>query len=155
MIIAFSPCTHLAASGARWMKNKRKEGKLKQAYDFFMLFVRNKCMRIAIENPIEIISYFYKKPDQIVQPWMFGDSYQKSTCLWLKNLPLLIPTDIVDHGEIVTFSSGKTMPAWYNMSPDEERSELRSTTFPGIAKAMAEQWGPLSEIPVRKNGFIY
>lgn len=91
-----------------------------------------------------IMSRLYRKPDQIIHPWMFGDSYSKSTCLWLNNIPKLKPTNIVDKGEFITHKSGKKMPKWYSdafkLSP-EERAKVRSKTFPGIAKAMAEQWG--------------
>lgn len=143
LIIAFPPCTHLAASGARWFEEKRKDGRQQQGIDFFMMFANANCSRIAIENPVGIMSKIYRKPDQIIQPYYFGDSYSKKTCLWLKNLPRLIPTDIVDPGEFITFQSGKRMSKWmaeaYKLSP-EERSKQRSKTFPGIAKAMAEQW---------------
>ena len=138
LIIAFPPCTHLAVSGAKHFEQKRKDGRQQQGIDFFNLFTNLKCGKVAIENPIGIMSNIYKKPDQIIQPWQFGDSYQKSTCLWLKGLPKLIPTKIVDKGEIITFASGKKLPKWYS---DNKTSKVRSKTFPGIAKAMAEQWG--------------
>lgn len=144
MIIAFPPCTHLAVSGAAWFKKKREDGRQQQGIDFFMLFAESSCPRIAIENPVGIMSSMWRKPDQIIQPFMFGDSFSKKTCLWLKGLPLLTPTKVVDRGETVTFSSGCSMPKWYADAwklPSKERSKLRSKTFDGIADAMASQWG--------------
>jgi site-specific DNA-cytosine methylase len=142
MIIAFPPCTHLAVSGARWFKDKKEEQE--QAIFFFMMIANRDCPRIAIENPVGIMSTQWRKPDQIIQPWMFGDPFQKTTCLWLKGLPKLQSTDIVDKGEMYVAKSGKTMPKWYadafRLSADE-RSKLRSRTFQGIADAIAEQWG--------------
>ena len=133
MIIAFPPCTHLASSGARWFPEKRADGRQQQAIDFFMLFAYTNCRHIAIENPVGIMSTLYRKPDQIIQPWQFGHGETKATCLWLKGLPLLQPTNIVD---------GRT-PRIHHMPPSPERARLRAKTFPGIARAMAEQWaGP-------------
>lgn len=140
MIIAFPPCTHLAVSGARHFEQKRKDGRQQQGIDFFMQFVNTDCPRIAIENPVGIMSTIYRKPDQIIHPYMFGDAASKATCLWLKGLPPLVPTNIVDKGEVVTFSSGKRMQKWINVAKGSNRGKLRSKTFPAIAKAMAEQW---------------
>ena len=150
MIIAFPPCTHLAVSGARHFEQKRKDGRQQQGIDFFMKFVNADCPRIAIENPIGIMSSKYRKPDQIIQPWMFGDKFTKSTCLWLKGLPKLEPTNIVEKGEFIEWTCKKTgkkkrQAKWFfealkNAKTNEERSITRSKTFPGIAKAMAEQW---------------
>lgn len=141
MIVAFPPCTHLAISGAKWFKEKRLDGRQQQGIDFFMLFAENKCPRTAIENPVGIMSGIYRKPDQIIQPYQFGDSFSKKTCLWLKGLPKLVPTDVVSPGDRITYASGKSLPKWYaNLSP-KDRAELRSKTFPGISKAMARQWG--------------
>ena len=146
MILAFPPCTHLATSGARWFDQKRKDGRQKQGIDFFMLFANVKCPRVAIENPVGIMSSVWRKPDQIIQPYEYGDPVCKRTCLWLRNLPPLVPTDIVDRGEQVKFPSGRSMSKWhsdtFNLRP-KERAKARSKTFPGIAKAMAEQWGVL------------
>lgn len=146
MIIAFPPCTHLACSGARWFKQKQADGRQQQGIDFFMEFTRANSDRIAIENPVGIMSSHYRKPDQIIQPWQFGDEAQKTTCLWLKGLPELVPTNVVGKGEFVVSDSGNKMPKWYsdawNLSP-EERSKVRSKTFDGIADAMANQWGKL------------
>ena len=149
MMIAFPPCTHLAVSGARHFAQKIADGRQQQGIDFFMNLVNAPIDRIAIENPIGIMSSKYRKPDQIIQPWQFGDKAQKSTCLWLKNLKKLEPTDIVDKGEFIEFISKKGVkkrqPKWYfdalnKAKTPQERSTLRSKTFPGIAKAMAIQW---------------
>lgn len=148
MIIAFPPCTHLAVSGARYFAEKRKDGRQQQAIDFFMAIANSPCRKIAIENPVGIMSSQWRKPDQIIQPYEYGHPESKKTCLWLKGLPKLKPTEIVEQGERVTFASGKSMPKWYADAwklPKEERSKLRSKTFPGIAKAMAEQWGVMEE----------
>ena len=131
LIIAFPPCTHLAVSGARYFEQKRKDGRQQQGIDFFMEFAKADCEKIAIENPIGIMSTHYRKPDQIIQPWMFGHGETKATCLWLKNLPKLEPTNIVD---------GREQRIW-KMPPGPERAKERSKTFPGIARAFADQWG--------------
>lgn len=148
MIIAFPPCTHLAVSGAAWFAEKRKDGRQQQGIDFFMLFANADCPRVAIENPVGIMSSLWRKPNQIIQPYMFGDEASKSTCLWLKGLPKLVPTKIVGKGEQIKYKSGKSMPKWYadafKLSP-KERAKVRSQTFPGIADAMADQWGNLSK----------
>ena len=144
LIIAFPPCTHLASSGAAWFAEKRKDGRQQEGIDFFHLFTELLTPKVAIENPIGVMSSYYRKPDQIIQPHYFGDPYRKSTCLWLKGLPKLKPTNMVDMGEQITYKSGTTMPKWYADAwklPPAERSRVRSKTFPGIAKAMAEQWG--------------
>lgn len=144
MIIAFPPCTDLASSGAAWFAQKRADGRQQAAIEFFMLFANHPCKKIAIENPVGIMSTVWRKPDQIIHPWQFGDAVEKSTCLWLKGVNKLLPTSIVGRGDFVTFASGKTMPKWYadawRLKP-HERAKLRSKTFPGIAKAMAKQWG--------------
>lgn len=166
MIIAFPPCTHLCVSGAKHFVKKREDGRQKEAIEFFGMFLKSKCKYVAIENPIGIISgeyisnYFPElskefnlplKPSCVIQPWQFGDKAQKSTCLWLKNLPVLKPTKIVEKGEFYITPTGKKMVAWMCDPVDEngkklaygsdEIKKLRSKTFPGIAKAMAEQWG--------------
>ena len=150
MMIAFPPCTHLAVSGARHFGEKKKDGRQKAGIDFFMEMINAPISKIAVENPVGIMSTIYRKPDQIIHPYYFGDSYSKSTCLWLKGLPklkhvrkedsLLFPEEVshVDKGEFVTFSSGKRMAKWYNNASGN--GHIRSKTFPGIAKAMAEQW---------------
>ena len=131
MIIAFPPCTDLAVSGARWFPQKRADGRQQRSIEFFLRFVTADCKKIAIENPIGIMSSEYRKPDQIIQPWQFGHGETKATCLWLQGLPKLVPTDIVE---------GRAHRVW-RMPPGPDRAKLRSKTFPGIAKAMAEQWG--------------
>lgn len=143
LIIAFPPCTNLCNAGLNWFTRGYKPIKLqREAIAFFYKFVMADCDKIAIENPIGIMSTCYKKPSQIIQPYWFGENAQKSTCLWLKNLPLLKPTNIVDKGEMITYESGRTMAKWYNEARNNpERSKIRSKTFIGIAKAMAEQWG--------------
>ena len=138
MIIAFPPCTHLAVSGAAWFEQKRKDGRQPEAIDFFMMFANADCERIAIENPVGIMSRIYKKPSQIVQPYEYGHMEQKRTCLWLKGLPLLRPTNNV-YDEMVKLPKNKRERLHY-LPPSPERAKLRSKTFPGIAKAMAEQW---------------
>ena len=139
LMIAFPPCTHLAVSGARHFEEKRKDGRQQQGIDLFMAMITASVPRIAVENPVGIMSSVYRKPDCIIQPWQFGDPYQKTTCLWLKNLPPLFPTQIVDKGEFVTFRSGRRMSKWFATSFGD--GNKRSKTFPGIANAMAEQWG--------------
>lgn len=142
LIVAFPPCTHLSSSGALFWPEKKKDGRQQEGIDFFLSFIRCKCYRLAIENPIGIMSSIYRKPNQIIQPWMFGDPFTKTTCLWLRGLPKLVPTKIVDKGDKIYFPSGKSMYSWYAKLPSSsDRSELRSKTFPGIAKAMATQWG--------------
>lgn len=129
LMIAHPPCTHLAVSGARWFKQRQKEQK--EAIEFFMSLVNAPIDKICIENPISIMSTKYRKPDQIVQPWMFGHGETKSTCLWLKNLPKLIPTKIV---------SGREGRVWKE-PPSKNRWKKRSRTYTGIAEAMGKQWG--------------
>ena len=128
MMIAFPPCTHLCVSGARWFSEKQKEQK--EAIKFFMNLANADIPKIAIENPIGIMSTRWRKPDQIIQPWQFGHGETKATCLWLKNLPLLKPTDIV----------GGREARIHKMPPSEDRGKLRSITYKGIADAMADQW---------------
>ena len=144
MVIAFPPCTHLAVSGAAWFEQKRRDGRQDMGVGFFKAFTALDHVRhVAIENPVGIMSRLYRKPDQIIQPWMFGDPYEKKTCLWLKGLPKLEPTDVVEP-EPRKQTGGTTMPQWYADAwslPPHERAMLRSKTFPGIAKAMAQQWG--------------
>lgn len=149
MVIAFPPCTNLAVSGAAWFEEKRADGRQRASIEFFMKFANCRCPRVAIENPIGIMSRYYRKPDQIIQPYFFGDHARKSTCLWLKGLPRLVPTNIVDMGEIT--KDGQSVGASANYARDENgkilawndprTAKIRSKTFPGIARAMAEQWG--------------
>ena len=129
LMIAHPPCTHLAVSGARWFKDKQEEQA--EALDFVRLLLSAPIDKIALENPISIISSRIRKPNQIIQPWQFGHGETKATCLWLKNLPCLTPTNIVEGREAKV----------HRMSPGPDRWKLRSTTYKGIAQAMAEQWG--------------
>lgn len=129
MMIAHPPCTHLAVSGARWFKDKQEEQK--EALEFVRLLLDAPIDRIALENPISIISSKIRKPTQIIQPWQFGHGETKATCLWLKSLPKLVPSDIVDGREAKV----------HKMAPGPNRWRERSRTFTGIAQAMAEQWG--------------
>lgn len=138
LMVAHPPCTHLAVSGARWFKDKVEEQK--EALNFVQLLMDAPIPRICIENPVSIISSHIRKPDQIIQPWMFGHEATKTTCLWLKNLPPLTPTNIVDKGKRHVTKSGKSLPEWYNLPPSPDRWKLRSKTFEGIAQAMAQQW---------------
>ena len=133
MMIAFPPCTHLAVSGARHFAAKRADGRQQQGIDFFMQCVNAPIDRIVIENPIGIMSKLYRKPDQIIQPWQFGHGETKATCLWLKNVPKLVATNIVEGRE----------PRIHKMAPGPNRAKERSKTYSGIALAMAEQWGNL------------
>ena len=149
LLIAHPPCTDLAVSGARHFARKREDGSQQRSIDFFMQFTDVDCDKVAIENPVCIMSSIYRKPDQIIQPWQFGHPVSKKTCLWLKGLPLLQPTNIVEPGK--TDKYGFTDGAALQMARDENgkilswndprTAKARSKTFPGIAKAMAEQWG--------------
>ena len=153
MMIAHPPCTHLCASGARWWKEKQSDGRQQAAIEFFLQFMDAPIDKIAAENPVGILSRAYRKPDQYIQPFWFGDKVQKKTGLWLKNLPQLQPTNIVDRGMIYVDPRGHkhggahTLRAKRAYSPlmllpkTEERWKIRSRTFQGIANAMAEQWG--------------
>lgn len=131
LMIAHPPCTHLAVSGSRWFKDKIKEQA--ESLDFVRLLLNSPIDRIALENPISVISSKIRKPDQIIQPWQFGHGETKATCLWLKNLSKLMPTNIVEGREARV----------HRMPPSPNRWKLRSTTFQGIANAMADQWGNL------------
>ena len=131
LMIAHPPCTHLAVSGARWFAEKQKEQR--EALNFVRLLLSSPMDMIALENPVSIISTRIRKPDQIIQPWQFGHGETKTTCLWTKNLPKLYPTNIV---------SGRN-DRIHKMAPSKDRWKNRSRFYPGIAKAMAEQWGNL------------
>ena len=167
MIIAFPPCTHLAVSGARHFEKKREDGRQREGIEFFCKFLQVDCDKVAIENPVNIISGDYIKkwfpdiaekyglpiiPSQRIHPWMFGDNYSKNTCLWIKGLPLLAPK-VTEEPEMewiewIDKKTGrkKRQNKWYydafkNAKTGKERSMIRSKTFPGIAQAMVEQWG--------------
>ena len=164
MIIAFPPCTHLAVSGAKHFSKKRADGRQQRAIEFFCAFLLADCDRIAIENPVGIISGDYipkhfpeiaktyglpRKPDQIVQPWQFGDPFEKTTCLWLINVPILVPTKEVTPEPRHITSGGNSLPAWYSntrIRMSGNRQTVRSKTFPGLGLAMAEQWAGPAEV---------
>ena len=131
LMIAHPPCTHLSVSGAKWFAEKRADGRQQKAVVFFMELANANIPKIAVENPISIMSTAWRKPDQIIQPWMFGHGETKATCLWLKELPKLQPTNIVQGRE----------QRLHRLPPSPDRWKLRSVTFQGIADAMAEQWG--------------
>ena len=149
LIIAHPPCTYLTVTGNKWMKPEfelrfptRKQDRL-DAVDLFMSFANAKCGRIAIENPVGIMSTIWRKPDQYVHPYFFGDKHSKKTGLWLKGLPLLVATDVVEPA-MYTYKDGRKDPMWHMETmrlPKAERTKARSVTFPGIASAMAAQWG--------------
>lgn len=132
LMVCHPPCTHLAVSGARWFKDKQAEQA--EALEFVNTLLNAPVERIALENPVSIISTRVRKPDQTIQPWQFGHGETKATCLWLKALPKLVPTEIVSGRE----------PKVHKMPPGPERWKERSRTYPGIARAMAEQWGSLT-----------
>jgi len=152
-MIGFPPCTHLAVSGAAWFAAKQADGRQQEGIDFFMLLANAPIPLIALENPVSIISSVWRKPDQVIQPYYFGDPVTKTTCLWLKGLPLLqhhehdnlfAEKTHTHPGERVFYASGKSSPLWHHQTrglPKDERSKIRSKTFPGIADAMAAQWG--------------
>lgn len=146
MMIAFPPCTHLCVSGAKHFEAKRKDGRQQQGIDFFMALANARIAKISLENPIGIMSRIWRKPDQIIQPWEHGHEATKTTCLWLKNLPLLKPSKIVGKGNRHVTKGGNSLPEWYNLPPSPERSNIRSKTFQGIGDAMAEQWGNVNEM---------
>lgn len=133
LMIAHPPCTHLASSGARWFPEKRADGRQQAAIEFFLMLANAPIPLKAIENPVGIMSSRYRKPDQIVQPWMFGHGETKATCLWLKGLPLLEPTNVV---------AGRVARV-HRMPPGPDRWKARSVTYLGLAEAMAEQWGTI------------
>ena len=151
MIIAFPPCTFLTVTGNRWFnidkygdKAIKRHKDRKEAVDFFMLFANADCEKIVIENPVGVMSSNFRKPNQIINPYQFGDPFEKKTCLWIKGLAELKETDVVKPPKRTVFTSGRSMPTWYADAwrlPKKDRAKLRSKTFPGIAKAMAEQWG--------------
>ena len=151
LIIAHPPCTYLTVTGNRWFNvekygdKARERIKLREeAIEFFMTIANADCEHIMIENPVGVMSTRWRKPDQTIQPWWFGDPYEKRTCLWLKGLPPLVKTNEVKPEARQQLVSGKSMPTWYSNAPKKDRAKIRSQTFPGFAKAMAEQWGNLT-----------
>lgn len=150
LVIAHPPCTYLTVTGNRWFNEERYGDKARErkrlrddAAAFFMAFADCRCPRVAIENPVGYMSTYWRKPDQIIQPYEFGDPERKATCLWLRGLPPLAPTDVVEP-EIIKYKNGKGTSSRWHMEtmklPPAERAKMRSRTFPGIAKAMATQW---------------
>jgi len=138
LVIAFPPCTYLASSGIHWNSRiPQRQDRTAEASVFFMQFATCPAPRIAIENPVGVMSSRWRKPDQYIQPWMFGDDASKRTCLWLKNLPHLVPTTPL----VKERYANQTPSGQNNLGPSPQRAKLRSLTYPGIAKAMAEQWG--------------
>jgi len=155
LIIAHPPCDHLAVSGAKWFEGKRNDGRQREAIEFFCQFFNADCDRVAIENPVNIISGNYvrewfpeiaekydlpRKPDQIIHPYFFGDPFEKKTCLWLKGLHKLKATEMVEPPARQVCKSGKTLPTWYSNAKHADRKRIRAKTFPGFAAAMADQW---------------
>jgi len=140
LIIGHPPCTHLAVSGARYFAEKKKLGLQDEAIAFVMMIANRNCDKIAIENPVGILSTVWRKPDQIIQPYQFGNPESKKTCLWLKGLPLLKPTNILEVPESGVWNN-QTKSGQNKLSPSPERAKLRSRTYQGIADAMAQQWG--------------
>mgnify|MGYP003147406949 FL=1 len=137
LLIAFPPCTHLASSGARWFPAKRADGRQGDAIEFVRALMASDIPKIAIENPVGVISTQIQRPSQIIQPWQFGDDASKKTCLWLQGLPLLTPTNI-----ITKLRYANQTPSGQNrLGPSPTRAAERSRTYQGIADAMAEQWG--------------
>ena len=149
MVIAFPPCTYLTVTGNRWFNVERYGEKAllrhelrDEAAAFFIELATTSAPKVAIENPVGVMSTKWRKPDQIIQPWQFGDAAEKKTCLWLRGLEPLNIGPVVEPPPRRFFKSGKSMPAWYaDAWHSEDRATIRSKTFPGIARAMAEQWG--------------
>jgi len=162
IMIAHPPCTYLTVTGARWLynsdgtKNIKRWKNMYEGLDFVRLLMEAPIDRIAVENPVSVISSEIRKPDQIIQPYEYGHNASKKTCLWLKNLPLLKPTEIVDV-EYVTTKTGKRFSKWYwetSQYSGEKRRAARSKTFEGIAKAIADQWRDLDKnYPIQKKLF--
>lgn len=147
LLIAHPPCTYLTVTGNRWFDVEKYGDKARQRYKdryqaivFFMQLALANIPKVAVENPVGIMGTAWRKADQVIQPYMFGDPFEKQTALWLKGLPKLSPTEIVEPPPRQVLRSGKTMPRWYS-NCGGNRPKARSKTFPGIAKAMAEQWG--------------
>jgi len=140
MMIAFPPCTYLCRQGQRWIGHPNHPNRLEKqdaAIDFFKALYNTNIPKVVIENPVGVMNVRFRKPDQIIQPWQFGHDYSKKTCLWTKNLPLLVPTNIVELTYIITANGQKFTRGWYEMP---RKSKERSRTFQGIADGMADQW---------------
>tara|TARA_R100001086_G_C11768639_1_gene240238 strand:- start:103 stop:684 length:582 start_codon:yes stop_codon:yes gene_type:complete len=137
LMVAFPPCTHLAVSGARYFAEKKRDGRQRSALEFVKRLMSAPIPHIAIENPVSVISSVIRKPDQIIQPWMFGDDASKKTCLWLKGLPQLVPTRLIKKHRY----ANQTPSGQNRLGPSPHRAKIRGTTYQGIANAMASQWG--------------
>ena len=153
MMIGFPPCTHLASSGAKHFAAKRADGRQAEGIAFFLALANAPIPRVAIENPVGVMSTHYRAPDQVIQPYEFGHEATKSTCLWLRRLPLLRPTRVVAKGARHVTKSGRSLPEWYNLPPSADRWKIRSATFTGIAAAMADQWGRGQSAPEQVSMF--
>jgi site-specific DNA-cytosine methylase len=148
LMIAHPPCTHLSVSGAAWFEAKRTDGRQQSAASFFMRLIRRAehIKRTAIENPISVMSSLYRKPDQIIQPWMFGHPESKATCLWLKGLPVLKPTNnVFDHFKSLPKNQQQRI---HYLPPSADRWKERSKTFEGVAKAMVDQWTDIDDVEI-------
>ena len=152
LMVGFPPCTHLALSGARWFVRKPQEQE--EAIAFFRRLWEVAIPRVALENPVGIMSGIIGPPHQVVQPYEFGDPHRKTTCLYLRNLPPLSPTRKVDVEPDHVTRSGRRLPRWYNIPPRADRGLIRSRTFPGLALAMAAQWGTSGEYRARPVGAL-
>lgn len=145
VMIAHPPCTDLAVSGAKHFAIKRADGRQQKSIEFFMRLANADIPRKCVENPVCIMSSEWRKPDQIIQPWMFGHEATKTTCLWLHNLPKLVPTQIVGKGRRHVTKGGNSLPEWYNLPPGPDRGKIRSATFQGVADATASQWSHVAD----------
>lgn len=142
LMIAHPPCTHLSVSGSRYFEAKRLDGRQQAGASFVLMLAKAEIPRIAIENPVGVLSTLWRKPDQTIQPWHYGHAEAKATCLWLKNLPPLMPTDILSKPER-GYWDNQTASGQNNLGPSLDRWKIRSATYSGIAAAMAQQWGAL------------
>jgi hypothetical protein len=149
LMVGHPPCTDLAVSGARYFEQKRKDGRQQEAIDFFMKLANAPIPRIAIENPVGIMSTVWRKPNQIIQPWQFGHPESKSTCLWLKNLPLIKPTHVLSLPASGRWQN-QTPSGQNKLGPSPDRWKIRSETYKGIAKAFADQWSNVDQIPITR-----
>lgn len=149
LMVAHPPCTYLSTAGVGWFNEERYGEKARErkrlrveGLNFLRQLYDSKIPRVAVENPVGFVSTMWRKPDQIIQPWQYGHEATKATCLWLKGLPKLVPTNVVGRGEFLVCKNGKRSAKWnWGLSPSQDRWKIRSKTFQGIADAMAEQWG--------------
>jgi hypothetical protein len=148
LMVAHPPCTHLAVGGARYWAAKRADGRQQAGIDFFLAMAHADIPQIAIENPAGVMSSVWREPDQVIQPWQFGHEANKPTCLWLKGLPLLRPTNVVGRGEFYVKASGARLAKWSHKTSgtSADRARIASRTFDGIAQAMASQWSNYTDL---------